>query len=505
MDRSPRIAVAHYPEGAGHATRMLAVANALRQAGTSVELAGGGAGTEFVDLHGYDAFEPTPVHFIDAYQGGSLRQVLGEAVPAAAARVADYVDWLRDVDPDALVTDDMFAAIASTRTDVPLYVLKHDVPALYEDWLERAGASLHTAFQAASARTFFYPAVWPPSAADPAAATRVPPVALTGEGAGPPGTEVVVVPSEFSDLGRLADHLRRQGHAVLDVGGDTWDPMPSLLPVLRAADVVVCSGYSTVMEAAVAGTPCVVHPATTEQRAVANWLDRFDVTGFAVARRPLDVLDAVADPPDAPKFRNGARDVATAVLEEIEDELGTAGGRSAPSTADRPVGNGEAAATPGARVAAADRLVTGAAAVGTARTALDLLVRGVPGGTARDEPWGSVSARPDATFASRLTATDAGSVTDQLVRAGRDAARRWRRRWDATAAMATAAGIVGREALGGPAVGVEGPFRTAVDGLRETARRTGRRAVDRLPGPATASGRRLAEDRAVDDAGGTVE
>ncbi|MEF8806878.1 hypothetical protein [Natronomonas sp.] len=55
----PTIAVAHYPEGAGHATRMLAIANAIENGGGSVRMAGSGAGTEFIALNGYDEYDPT--------------------------------------------------------------------------------------------------------------------------------------------------------------------------------------------------------------------------------------------------------------------------------------------------------------------------------------------------------------------------------------------------------------------------------------------------------------
>jgi hypothetical protein len=334
MNEAPAIAVAYYPEGAGHATRMLAIAEALSDAGASVEMAGGGAGSRFVELNGYDEFEPTDVDFIESYQGGTIREVLAGSVPASADRVADYVGWLRDTEPDALVTDDMFAAIAAARLDVPLYALKHDVPGLYRDRIERTGARFHTGLQLATTRAFFYPAVWPPSDLDPEGATRVPPVALAGDGE--PGArandgearaggddgpdvagDVLVVPSHYSDLGRVADHLDRQGYDVCHVGNDDWEPVPSLLPHVRAADVVVCSGYSTVMDAAVAGTPCVVHPATDEQEAVADWIDRFDVAGFAVAPEPLDVLEAVASQPTAPDFENGADVVAERVLDDL--------------------------------------------------------------------------------------------------------------------------------------------------------------------------------------------
>ena len=63
----PTVAVTHYPEGAGHATRMAAIAEAIEANGGTVRMAGGGAGTEFVALNGYDEFEPTTVDYIDTY------------------------------------------------------------------------------------------------------------------------------------------------------------------------------------------------------------------------------------------------------------------------------------------------------------------------------------------------------------------------------------------------------------------------------------------------------
>jgi UDP:flavonoid glycosyltransferase YjiC (YdhE family) len=84
------VAVAHYPEGAGHATRILAVAEALESSGAAVRMAGGGAGTEFVALNGYDEFEPTTVDYLDTYQGGSTWQVVSQSLPASLGRIADY-------------------------------------------------------------------------------------------------------------------------------------------------------------------------------------------------------------------------------------------------------------------------------------------------------------------------------------------------------------------------------------------------------------------------------
>lgn len=387
------VAVAHYPEGAGHATRMLAVANALEASGAAVLMAGGGAGSEFVSLNGYDAFEPATVDFVDTYQGGSLGRVVTQSVPASADRTRDYLEWLRETDPDALVTDDMFAAIAASRTDVPLYTLKHDVPGLYRDPIERSGAAFHTKFQLFTSREFFYPAIWPPSDVDPDAARRIPPVALEGDVDEIDAADVVVVPSHFSDLDRVADHLDRRGYDVLNVADDDWDAVPSLLPYVRGADAVVCSGYSTIMDAAVAGTPCVVHPATDEQEAVADWLDRFDVTGFTVADEPLDVIDAVESPPEPPDYENGAETIAGQVLDDLgasstaARESGASAARSSSDVAAEATTDGGSpavASTPGAASgspsttrefasAAASRLVGSARSAATSTAAGSVL------------------------------------------------------------------------------------------------------------------------------------
>ncbi|WP_276258220.1 hypothetical protein [Haloglomus litoreum] len=355
---SPTVAVAHYPEGAGHATRMLAIADALEARGAEVLMAGGGAGSQFVALNGYDAFEPTCVDFIDTVQEGTVRQVLTGSLPASAGRIADYIDWLRSTAPDALVTDDMFAAMAALRVDVPLYVLKHDMPGLYRNRLERAGAAFHTDLQVAAAREFFYPTVWPDAGLAPADATRVPPVALEGSGREREAADVVVVPSHYSELGRIADALEREGHDVIDVGGDDWEPVPSLLPYLRDAEVVVCSGYSTVMDAAVAGTPCVVHPATDEQEAVADRLRGEAATGFAVAEGPLDVLEAVADPPAPPAHENGAARVAATVLDDLGGATAAAG--DVGPTGEVESGTGTGSTRAGQQVSTPDRLPSGA-------------------------------------------------------------------------------------------------------------------------------------------------
>lgn len=314
------VAVAHYPEGAGHATRMLAIAQALEDAGATVILAGGGPGSRFVEGNGYDVFRATPVDYIGDYQQGSVGRVLTRSLPNSAKRVADLVRWLRRGDPAALVTDDMFGAMAASLTGVPLYVVTHNAAALYDAAVEQAFTWLLNRYQSSVAESFLYPAVWPPDEGDPPGVVRVPPIAL--DAAERPGPDrdvgVLVVPSVYStEFDALTETLRTEGHRVTLVGDDDWDDVPALLPWIRTADTVVCSGYSTVMEAAVAGTPCVVYPFTDEQHGFTRVIERRGVRGFQVEHSIPHVARAVRHPPQSPEFENGVGRVADHVIGEL--------------------------------------------------------------------------------------------------------------------------------------------------------------------------------------------
>jgi len=329
------VAISHYPEGAGHATRMMAVARGLERRGASVSLAGGGPGRRLYESNGYAAFEPPRVDYIGDYQGAGdplrgLGRVLTGSLPDSLDRVRAIRSWLRREAPDAIVTDDMFTVAAAATTSVPLYVLSHNAAALYRDPIIGASTAAINRCQRLAADRFFYPTVWPPASNDPPGVARVPPVALPPPADAPdpapadPG--VVLVPSTYStSFGGLADRLRSAGHDVTLIGDHDWGPVPSLLPLLGRAEAVVCSGYSTVMEAAVAGAPCVVLPATNEQEGIARRLE--PVEGFVPAESPAAVEAGLADPPTAPQFTNGI----VAVAERVVDDL------AAPATT--PTGN----------------------------------------------------------------------------------------------------------------------------------------------------------------------
>jgi UDP:flavonoid glycosyltransferase YjiC (YdhE family) len=71
------------------------------------------------------------------------------------------------------------------------------------------------------------------------------------------------------------------------------------------------------MEAAVAGTPCVIYPFTDEQRGVARVIDRADLDGFAVIDRPDAVGEAIGLLSDPQPYENGADVIAESVLSDL--------------------------------------------------------------------------------------------------------------------------------------------------------------------------------------------
>lgn len=315
---TPTVAVAHHCEGAGHATRMLAVVEELEAAGYEVVIAGGGPGAKFVEANGYDEYEPPTVDFIDDFQGGGgVLDVLRHSAPTILARIDRYRDWLASVSPALLVTDDISGVVAATVSSQRYVYVSHDPAGFYANPVERVGAWLRNRLPRATAERFLLPKVWPGEPTIPGA-DAIPPMAPPNDGA-EPSVDVLVVPSAYSvDADRLRDALEARGRDVTLVGGDDWEIQPSLQPYVAGANLVVCSGYSTVMESAVAGTPCVVLPATSEQRGVADAVG--DLDGFYVADS-VDGVVAALDHIEPPERReNGAERVAGVVARLVPPE-----------------------------------------------------------------------------------------------------------------------------------------------------------------------------------------
>ncbi|WP_424017164.1 hypothetical protein ACOZ4N_14955 [Halorientalis pallida] len=321
------VALAHAPEGAGNATRMLAVAAELDAAGVDVALAGGGPGTDFLRTNGFTVFEPTSVEFIGPRRNGAVLRALAGAVSPAVRRLRDFHAWLGECDPAVLLADDPFAVAAARARGVPFFRLDHSTVACYDALVERAAFRLFNGYSLRTGEGFFHTRLWDASLPPRAANLRpVDPLAYQPDDPEPVEPfDVLVVPSTFSTgSARVADRLRAAGHDVVLVGGPGWETVPAMTPYAAAADLVVCAGFSAIAEAAVAGTPAVVRPFIDCQRGIAERIDRYGVRGVATAHSTDEVLAHVADPPPDPEFDNGAEQVAADLLDWLDADAAVA-------------------------------------------------------------------------------------------------------------------------------------------------------------------------------------
>lgn len=303
-----KVAVAHWSVGAGHAARTLAVATRLRDAGHEVEMAGGGPGKMFVEMNGFDEFVPAEIDYTDRTQE-SVSALLG-GVPLAVRRFLDYRGWLERVDADLLVTDDVYAEAAAVTRRQPFLALDHQDPARLASPVDRTFGRLHHGLAARFAEEFFVTSLVPVRGPG----TAIGPVSQGGGEEVDP-FDVLVIPGSFSEgFDEVAQRLREEGKDVVVVGGEDWEAVPSMHPYAAAADAVLCTGYSSIADAVVAGTPCIVWPFIDGQHAVADRLEEHGAGGVTVVRSVEEAMAALHDLPEAPEYENGA----DAIVERVE-------------------------------------------------------------------------------------------------------------------------------------------------------------------------------------------
>lgn len=325
MDRP--IALAHGPEGAGNATRMLAVAEELRRAEADFVIAGGGPGAGFLEMNGFSEYEPTTLDFIAKREGApSLVDALAHAGPRVARRFLDFYRWLDRENPAVLLTDDPFAALPAMLKGIPWYRIDHSSVACYDDPFERLAFRLFNGFSLRASEGFFFTSVFPDPYPTRENLLPVGPIAHEPDPdavAAVDPFDVLLIPGTYSEgFEEMAAELEADGLSVTMVGGPDWEATPSMLPYHEAADVVVCTGFSSIAEAVVAGTPVVVYPFIDCQQGIAEQIESRGVEGIEVVHSRADAMAAVRDPPADPVFENGAPAVADQ-LRAAADAVGT--------------------------------------------------------------------------------------------------------------------------------------------------------------------------------------
>ena len=315
----PTVGIVYWCDGAGHAARAIPVAKEFEARGCDVAMAGGGQGKRFVELNGFKHPDLTTV----AVKGDSpldfLRHTLFDLLPNSVRRYREINQWLDETEPDILVTDDLFAGIAAARRGIEFYRIDHLTPGLLgpvwgpPQWFYHA-VSLQFAEE------IIVTSLWPDDP-DPDGITRVGPLAQEGDADDEVDSyDVLLNPGTHGeDFDEIRSRLTDAGYDVRTVGDDDWETKPTMTPYTAAADVVVCTGFSSIADTVVAGTPCVIFPFLPFQKALADRADDKDIEGVSKADSVDVVIEQVEHycaSDEQPRYENGAEAFVDAVLGE---------------------------------------------------------------------------------------------------------------------------------------------------------------------------------------------
>ncbi|MFB6115993.1 MAG: glycosyltransferase [Candidatus Nanosalina sp.] len=292
--------------------RMISIVERLESKNYEVKVAGGGPGEKFLRERGRSPFSPTTTDTRRNLEKNLFSAALYQLTDPLS-RIKELEEWIALEDPEVILTDDPPAIIAARKQSKDFYYLNHGSKSILgnrlEGWLNWVANKLIVR----AAEEFFYPSVWDDE--EPKGAEVVGPLAPEGNEE-VEGFDILIVPSEFDsgqDWESIKENLDEYG--VRLVGGDDWDIKESLQPYIREADVVVCSGYSTIMEAAVAGTSCIIAPATSEQRGIAEVLDGYK--GFR--KFSGDIRKDISEVEDPEPMGNGADKIADIIDKDLSE------------------------------------------------------------------------------------------------------------------------------------------------------------------------------------------
>jgi UDP:flavonoid glycosyltransferase YjiC (YdhE family) len=305
------VGVIYNCEGSGHAMRMLSIAQRLEGREVDCKLAGGGPSQEFLEANNVSSYTPETTD-MRSLVDGRLTQNSISTLKDPLDRVKHLMSWIEENDFDCIISDDPCGLLAARAKKIDFYVVSHVSKDIPVSRIESIATFLLNAAFIKEAEEFFYPSLW--QCPDSDRLTKVGPLAPEYKGEAEGEFEILVVPSAISDnTETICKTLQEDGYTVKKVGGEDWSPKPSLRPYIRKASTVVCSGYSTVMEASVERTPCILNPVTSEQKGVSKKLE--GIRGF---REHSGSLSREISELQTPReYRNGAIDIADAVIRDL--------------------------------------------------------------------------------------------------------------------------------------------------------------------------------------------
>lgn len=311
-----KVAIVYWCDGAGHAARSIPVAQELESRGVEVTVAGGGQGKPFVEMNGYDHPDLTTVAVKGDTPLSFLRHTLFDLVPSSVRRTRELNRWLKEEDPDLLVTDDIFAGIAAAAQGIEFYRIDHLTPGMLDlrwDVLLRMYDRTSLLF----CEKIIVTTLWKEEEA-PEGFELVGPLAQEGDEEVEEYDVLLNPGTHGENFEEIRRRLEKRGLEVKMVGSDDWEIKPSMTPHTEAANCVVCTGYSSIADTVVGGTPCVVYPFLPFQRSLAEKAERKGTEGVLKA----DTVDEVVETAEMccngevqdPEYENGAEEFVDVLL-----------------------------------------------------------------------------------------------------------------------------------------------------------------------------------------------
>jgi UDP-N-acetylglucosamine:LPS N-acetylglucosamine transferase len=314
-----KVAIVYWCDGAGHAARSIPVARELESRGVEVSMAGGGQGQKFVEMNGFEHPDLTTVAVKGSTPLSFAKHTVFDLIPSSVRRMRELHQWLKDEDPDKLVTDDVFAGLAAAAQGIEFYRIDHLTPDLLDlQWA--IPLTIYNEISLAFAEQIIVTSLWADEP-DPDGITRVGPLAQEGEATGDiEPYDVLLNPGTHGEnFDEIRRRLEADGLEVRTVGDDEWETKPTMTPYTAAADVVICTGFSSIADTVVAGTPCVIYPFLPFQEAIARRAEDKNIQGVARASTVTEVIEKTRqyrDSGERPEHENGAPAFVDIVLSE---------------------------------------------------------------------------------------------------------------------------------------------------------------------------------------------
>lgn len=309
-----RVLFAFNPEGAGHASRSIAIANELKRESVEIRFAGSGKGLEFVKANKFPYYEVENLRFHKHIMAGNYGNIFFKFPHKALRQIKVYKRVVDDF--DLVVSDtNLPFIVAPVIAGTPLIYLSHDLPKIHSSG--GLMVKMLNQFALHFSTEFIFPNIFVEKDDLPSKVSEVGPLAHV-ENEKTEKMDVFMVPSQFGgrDFDLLKKKLEKRGQKVETISKEGWKTAPNLYPFIKSASKVVCSGYSTLMECSLAGTPTIMFPKTPEQNFIGEKLD--EVEGFHLASSADEALNLVEKDLNAPNgFENGAKKAAEIIYNHL--------------------------------------------------------------------------------------------------------------------------------------------------------------------------------------------